>query len=381
MFAHIFKNQLKIILRNKEVLFWVLSFPIILGFLFNLAFSNLNNAFVFKEINIAVVNDSQFQQNNSLVDSIKMLSVDGKSKIFNTQYVDNIQQANALLAKNNIDGFIKSESDEIKIHITKSGINQTIIKSVIDQTLSANNSIAKAVTVNPNVSMLDLTASFNNLGDYFDDKTNKFTDRTVLYFYTLIGMTCLYAGTFGIMAVNQNEANLSRLGMRLGASPAKKITTLLASLSAGFVVSFMGLIILYLFLSYILRINFGENWWTILITMIFGSMAGILLGTVVGVSNRFNENIKNGIMTGSTMFLSFLAGMMGSTSIKHLIDVKAPFLAYINPVNLISDSLFSTYYFGVSGRYWLNLFYLSLIIIVSVIMSWLFLRKKKYASL
>lgn len=381
MFFHILLNQLKILLRNKETVFWVLSFPIILGILFNFAFSNLNSAFVFKTIDISVVNDTDYKNKQELVSSIDTLSKGGESQVFNTTFVEDESQADKLLSDKAIDGYIKVQNGDVKVIVKSSGINQTIIKSVIDQTIQMNSSLSDAAKANPNVLNSEVLANISNTAKYFKDTTNESTDRTVLFFYTLIGMACLYAGIFGIITVNQNEANLSTLGARLSVSPASRFTTLTAGLVAGYIVSYIGVIFLYLFLTLILKINFGESSWAILLTMAFGSLAGITLGTFVGVCNKQSENIKTGILSGVTMLFSFLAGMMGTTSIKHLIDLYVPVLSFINPVNLISDSLFSIYYFGVGSRYWTNIIGLSVFIIASILLSWAFLRKKKYASL
>lgn len=381
MFVHIFMNQLKIILRNKTVVFWTLSFPIVLGFLFNLAFSNLNNAFVFDAVNIAVVNNAQYQQNTILASTINSLSEKGDSQVFETKYVDDEAQAEKLLSDKLIDGYIKIKDSKPTVVVQGSGINQTIIKTAIDQTLEMNSAVTSAIMYNPNILHDNILDDINNNGSYMNDITNKSSDRTVLYFYTLIGMACLYAGIFGIMAVNQNEANLTKLGARLGVSPAKRLTTLSASLIAGFAVSYLGALILYVFLAYILKINFGQNGWLILLIMLVGCFAGVALGMLVSACNKKGENFKTGLLIAVTMFFSFLAGMMGTTTIKHMIDVNVPILSYINPVNLISDALFSTYYFGLSCRYWTDLIALATFAAISILLSWLFLRKRKYASL
>ncbi len=381
MFWHVFLNQFKIILRNKTLVFWTLSFPIILGFLFNLAFSNLNSAYVFEAVNIAVVNDAQYQSNSVLSSTIKTLSEKGDSQVFETKYVNDETKAEKLLSDKTIDGYLKIKDDKPTVVVQGSGINQTIIKTAIDQTLEMNNAVTSAIMHNPNLLHDKILDKSSTSGDYMNDITNKSSDRTVLYFYTLIGMACLYSGFFGIVAVNQNEANLSKLGSRLCVSPTKRSTTLMASLAAGLAVSYIGQLLLYVFLAYILKINFGQNGWAILLIMLFGCLAGVTLGMLVSACNKKGENFKTGLLLGVTMFFSFLAGMMGTTSIKYLIDVNAPVLAYINPVNLISDALFSTYYFGLSGRYWTDLAALIGFIVVSVLLSWFFLRKRKYASL
>ena len=43
MFIHNFKYALKTLLKNKMLIFWTFAFPIVLGILFKLAFSNIEN--------------------------------------------------------------------------------------------------------------------------------------------------------------------------------------------------------------------------------------------------------------------------------------------------------------------------------------------------
>ena len=44
MFYHNFKYSLKILLKNKSLIFWTFAFPILLGTLFNMAFSNIEKS-------------------------------------------------------------------------------------------------------------------------------------------------------------------------------------------------------------------------------------------------------------------------------------------------------------------------------------------------
>jgi ABC-2 type transport system permease protein len=65
MFKHIFVNRLKCLIRDKESVFWTLFFPILLATFFNLAFSNLTKQEDFNTINIAVINNEAYQNNES----------------------------------------------------------------------------------------------------------------------------------------------------------------------------------------------------------------------------------------------------------------------------------------------------------------------------
>ena len=65
MFLHNFKYSLKILIRNKALLFWTFLFPLVLGLFFKMAFSNIEASETFKAIDIAVVNDDNFQNNKT----------------------------------------------------------------------------------------------------------------------------------------------------------------------------------------------------------------------------------------------------------------------------------------------------------------------------
>ena len=61
MFLHNFKYSLKTLLRNKALIFWTFAFPIILGTLFNLAFSDIENKETLDIIDIAIINNEEFK--------------------------------------------------------------------------------------------------------------------------------------------------------------------------------------------------------------------------------------------------------------------------------------------------------------------------------
>ena len=103
MFKHIFMNKLKILLRNKSLLFWTLIFPFILGTFFHLALGNVGEDFEFKVIPIAVVDNDKYKENKVFNELILNLSKENENQLFETKYVDE-NNAKELLDKDEIDG-------------------------------------------------------------------------------------------------------------------------------------------------------------------------------------------------------------------------------------------------------------------------------------
>ncbi|MDD2519049.1 MAG: ABC transporter permease [Bacilli bacterium] len=378
MFWHIFINRLKILLRSKSAIFWTLVFPIILATLFNLAFSNLTSGEYFETIDLAVVNNDNFKVEENFKDLIQSLSEDSEEQLFNTQYVS-LEKAKTLLQDDEISGYI-IVNDKINVVIKNNGINQSTIKSVVDnyyQVVSVINNISKS---NPEAIRNGVLEKLNESTSNFNDVSNENVDPIVVYFYTLIGMICLYGGTFGVNAVIETEANLSKKGARVSVSPVHKFKLLLASFLAAIVIHYSEVLILLGYLLFILKIDLGNQILPVLLLTFVGSLAGTSLGTLIGVSNKKSENMKMSILISVTMLFSFLAGMM-VLQIKYIIANKIPVLANINPVNFITDGLYSLYYYNTLDRYFYNVIGLLVFTLVMFLISYIFIRRKKYDSL
>lgn len=378
MFGHIFINRLKILVRSKTAIFWTLVFPIILATLFNLAFSNITSGENFEVIDLAVVNNENFKNEKNFKVLIESLSSVSKDQLFNTKYVTE-EEAKALLQDNEISGYI-IVNEKINIVVKNNGINQSTIKSVVDnyyQVVSVINNISNS---NPDAIRNGVLEKLNEDTSNFNDISNENVDSIVVYFYTLIGMICLYGGTFGVNAVIETEANLSKKGARVSVSPIHKFKLLLASFLAAIVIHYSEVLILLGYLTFVLKIDLGNQILPVLLLTFVGSLAGTSLGTLIGVSNKKSENMKMSILISITMLFSFLAGMM-VLQIKYIIANKIPLLAHINPVNFITDGLYSLYYYNTLDRYFYNVIGLLVFTLVMFLISYIFIRRKKYDSI
>ena len=74
MFWHNFKYSIKTLARNKMLLFWTFAFPIILGTLFSMAFSDVENSEKLDIINIAIVESEYFNDDEIFNETFKNLS-------------------------------------------------------------------------------------------------------------------------------------------------------------------------------------------------------------------------------------------------------------------------------------------------------------------
>ncbi len=392
MFIHNFKYTFKTLLKNKALIFWSFAFPIILGTLFNMAFSNISNTEKLDVIDIAIVNNEEFKINTMYVDTFKSLSdKDNNDQLFNTKYVS-IKKAKKLLEDDKIDGYMVIKDNKPNLVFNKNGINQTILKYVVEE-IQSNKIIINNLTnieienqINNGNYNIDYNEISKNVINKINsdvniiDKSNKNTDFMMIEFYTLIAMTCLYGGMISMTAINQNLANISNRGKRIEVAPTKKSTIILSSLCSSYLIQLMGLLLLFIYTIFVLNVCYGNNLLLIILLSLVGSLTGLSLGLSVGVLTKKGEGTKIGILLAITMIGSFLSGMMGVT-LKYIIDKNIPILNKINPASMITDGFYSLYYYSNLDRYYFNIVSLLIVSSILIILSVIKLRRNKYDSI
>lgn len=375
MFFHNYRYRMKCILRDRQLMFWTFLFPILLATLFNLALSNISSAENFSNINVAVIQNDELDRNPTFKNA-----VEHADHLFAVQYVS-LDEAKNLLNDNKITGYLSFNPD-LQLIVKQSGINQTIIKSFIDDYQQTTSTLSTIAALNPATLENGLPESLSNRTDMIKtiSVSRSNPDPIVIYFFALIAMTCLYGGFLGVKEVVAIQADQSPIGARVNLAPTNKLLVFVASILAATSIMIFELIILLTYLIAFLKIDFGDQLGYIALTCVLGSLAGVTFGACIASLVKKSEGIKIGILIGATMTMSFLSGMMVS-DMKYLVSTRFPILAYLNPANLITDAFYSLYYYDTHTQYFTDLFILSGFILVFSLITYFVLRRQKYASL
>lgn len=393
MFIHNFKYSLKALLRNKMLIFWTFAFPIILGTLFKVAFSNIENSEKLDIINIAIVQNEEFENNEAFKTSFEKLSDENnEDRLFNTQYTTK-EEAKDLLNKGEIIGYMELKQDKPVLTFVTNGIDETVFKHVAEEIVQTSDIIKQL-----SETQIQKQIASGNYNINYDEIYNKAIEMakednvelknisnsnlsyTMIEFYTLIAMTCLYGGMLSMVSINQTLANMSNKGKRIAVSPTKRSIIILSSLLASYIVQLIGLAILFLYTLFVLGVDYGSNTGLIMLLAIVGSFAGLALGTFVGTIFKASENTKTGILIALTMLGCYLSGMMGIT-MKYVVDKNVPIINKINPASMITDGFYSLYYYDRLDRYWFNIASLLIFALILVVISFFSLRRQKYDSI
>lgn len=393
MFLHNFKYSLKTLLRNKGLIFWTFAFPIILGTLFNLAFSDIENKETLDIIDIAIVNNEEFKTDTYFTESFQALSKKkDPNQLFDTKYTD-LSTAKTLLKENKITGYLLFENNDVKITVNDKGYHETILRFVVDE-LSSQKEMLETITtkevadsyksgnLNVNYEKIyqDTLNLINNTTPKLNNISNSNLSYTMIEYYTLLAMACLYGALISMFVTNKKIANMSSAGKRTSVSPANKKTLLLGSFLASYLVQLLGILILYLYTIFVIKVDYGSNTFLVFLLLMAGSLAGLTLGIAISTVLKSNENTKTGILISLTMLASFLSGMMGIT-MKYIIDTNIPILNKINPAAMITDGLYSLYYYRTLDRFYFNIISLIIFSIIMLVISYQGLRREKYDSI
>jgi len=363
------------------MVFWTLVFPLVLATMFHFAFARLMaGQETFSPVRAVVVVNDAYRRNVAFQQALRALSRPGESQLIRLTVVAEKREALRLLEEGAVAGVITVD-DRIGLTVSQSGIEQSILKAILDE-YAHRYATVTGILGEHQADPEGLLGELGQMRSYTQQISFSSAEpNTILnVFYALIAMTCLYGGFWGLRNTTDMQADLSPQGARRSVAPTHKFGVVLYDSAAALTINLAEVTVLLAYLMLVLRVKFGNQVWYVLLTCLAGCIAGVSFGAFIGTFARKSEGVKTAILSASSMTMSFLAGMM-MVNMKDIIARKAPFLSYVNPAALITDAFYSLYVFASHRRFLLNIGLLLLISAAMCILSFLRLRRDRYASL
>ena len=379
MFGNIYCKRILVSVRNKGTLIWTWISPLMMATLFYFAFSGLQDAELLKTIPAGIVVSEEYESDTALRTTLQAVS-DPEEGFLELHTYETREAAAEALTSGEIDGFFSLENGSPKLSVSKNDLNQTILKSFLDQYVQTRHAV---------ISLLEKgDTDVSQILDLFQTETwteelslsKNVPSETVNYFFALLAMVCMYGGFQGLDSVSYLQANLSPLGARRTLSPAKRFPMVFFDLLAALTVHMACMLFLLAYLVLILRVDFGTGLVPVIVTCLFGSFLGMSFGSFVTAISRAKEGVKVAVIISVSLACSFGAGMMVS-GINYKIAKTLPVLAWLNPAARISDALYCLYYYDGYGQYFLNLGILAAMTLAFSIVTAFFLRRQRYESI
>jgi ABC-2 type transport system permease protein len=376
MFLHNHKYSFLITMRQKEFIFWLMCFPLILGTFFYMAFGNIyEEDEIFTKIPIAVVGAESDAQFKGVLDEISS----GKSGLFDVKYTD-AEKARKLLKDSDVTGIV-NVNGKISLSVASNGISQTIIKSFLEQ-YNVNNKIIMDTAKNNPEKIQNVIKSLSGSTDSIDDVqlTSGSMNVYTQYFYNLIAMVALYGTLVGLNAATSNQGNLSEIGARKCVSPTPKMKTIIATLIASCAAQIICIAVCITYLLYVLKVDMGGNAGMIYLSGFIGGITGVAMGFFIGSVGRASNGVKVAISMSVSIICCFMSGLMVG-NIKQTIEDFCPLINRINPATVISNLFYCLNVYDDYKMYSKNVMTLAIMTAVFTVGGFLFTRRKKYASL
>lgn len=392
---HQFTYALKSLFRNKILIFWTFAFPIIMAFFFNIAFSNIVEDEKLNVFPVAIVQNQEWNQDEIFSKSFESLGEEtNQDRLFSLHYVENEEEAKKQLEEEEVTGYILLENSTPKIVVKKSGIEETIFQNVVKEIERQKTVVQDLVTsqieeqmkqgitaIDQEKIIYEAIQAVQEQGTYTQQKNeDSHLDYTMIEYYTLIAMACLYGAILGMTVINNILANMSTKGMRVSIAPVKRVKMIISSSLAALLTQIIGVGLLFAFTILVIKVDYGERIIPIIVLALAGCLAGLSLGVLVGTTLKRKEDTKMGILVAVTMLGCFFSGMMGIT-MKYIIDTTVPFINKINPASMITDGFYALYYYSGLERYWFNIISLVIFSILLIVISSIALRRQKYDSI
>ncbi|MCI9078617.1 MAG: ABC transporter permease [Lachnospiraceae bacterium] len=371
---HLIKYCLLTILRQKETVFWSMLFPVLLGALFYASFGSSNTEI--ETIDIAVVETDNSEMSKNFINFLEMIEED-ESELIAIQKLSK-EEANKKLEDLKITGLFYA-CEEPELVVTSNNISSSILKSLLDTFIRQAQMYKDIMAEKPQ----KLQEAANSAYLEFASETTltgKKVDGMVQYFYSLIGMACMFGCFIGYLVSVQLQANVSAVGLRRAISATSKFKQFIAGMITSVFVHYINLAILLLYLQYVLKIDLSGNIFKLIGICITGGFIGVGIGMFVGTLSRLSDGLRIGILVAGGLLLSFLSGLMVG-GMKGLIEENVPLLNRINPASVITDAIYSITIYDDPGRYTLNIVTLVIMSLVIGAVTFIITRRECYDSI
>lgn len=374
MFGHVFKYGVKSVVRAKEVIFWSFIFPFALSTFMYLAFGDIfETTEKFHAIPTAIMSESSV-----LKQVFSALSEEGEKQVIQAYWVKE-DEAERLLKDGTVKGIVYGTDMHLKVK--ENGMDETILKMILQQVQQNGIAVGDVAVTHPE-HIQQVVDSFNDEVQYCIRKSygSGNQDNVVNYFYAIFAMTCLFGSFASCDRVCKIQADVCALGQRRGVTPTRKMTIIITEFLVSECLQFIIVSLLLVYMKFVLKINVGDKYAAILLLLLLGSSLGTMIGVLVGSLPRLSQGIKIGCLVSVSLFFSACSDLMVS-GVRSWLERHIPIANDINPAALICDSFYALNVYDTYDRFMENMTILAVMTFVLGVVSFLMVRRSKYASL
>ncbi len=410
----LFVHTVRMLLRRRDVLIWVVLFPLALATLFQIMFSNFDEYYRVEPANCVVIDDENYRSSQAVFfrEMLDAVSEPGDDQVLSVSKVETPDEGHAAVLAGDAAACITVDSEglpsmqvsPLSVSSTTGSLDQSIVRAVLDQhrqtyaemkqTFMAQ-PLAQDMQSAPSQESFESFATMPGMQEaasaFMSDavKTQQVdvlrvkSSSTVRYFYALMGFASLMSITVAICAVSATRANTSEVGARrqiAGVSPMKQMAVTIA---ASFVAVFGCLLLAFAYMRFTLGVEFGGRDGLAVAAIAVCALMSTALGAAIGAIPSMPTPGKEGLATGITCLCALFAGLYGEPSMQlaDQIAQHAPWAALINPAAQAANAFYDlTYYDSLAPFFWTICVLLAMAAVFFAVAA-LLMRRQNYERL
>ena len=341
IFNIVFK-EIKHNLRDKQTMFIMVAFPIVLMWILGTAFSGSmgGDSLIFENTKVAYSVNGQGQKVQAFEEFIKEIE---KLGLKPTKILDYDKGINSV-KETEYACYIDFNDKENKISVFKNeryNLEATFVESVFQTFVQKYNVIAEIAKVNPSAVKEVLKEDSSK---YVEVKSidRKKEPRAIDYYgITMITLIVMYGAMSASYSINGERTR--KTGNRILISPIKKYEYFIGKNVGSFLSLLFQLIIVIIFSRYILGVDWGESPEIVFLIMASEAFMAIALGIGAGFIFK-SEGAMSGVLNIMIPLMVFLGG--GYVPLQQFGSEILLNIAKFSPVRWSNDTIFSVIYGG-----------------------------------
>ena len=370
----LFFHTVRMLVRQRDVLVWVIAFPLVLATLFHVMFANFDEYYRADPVSCAVVADENYHATRATFfrEMLAQVSAEGDDQLLDVREVANADAARDLVLSGDAAAAITVDGEGLPSMdvspLASDTLDQSIVRAVLDryrqlyaemkQVFLAQAGAAdlqapptdaqlEAFAQTPGADQAVQAFMADAVGTQQVDVLRVASSGTVRYYYALMGFAALMSITVAIHSVSAVRANTSAVGARRQVSGASTTCQLAVSVAASFAVVFACLLLAFAYMRLVLGVEFGGRDGLAVVAIAACALMSVGFGAVLGALPGMPVAGKVGLATGITCLCALFAGLYGEPAMQlaDQISQTAPWAALINPAAQAANAFYDlTYY-------------------------------------
>lgn len=410
----LFAHAVRMLVRQRDVLIWVILFPLALATLFHVMLSNIDESYRVDPASCVVVADDNFNSERAVFfrEMLDEVSAPGAGQLLDVAKVATLEEGREAVLSGDAaacitvdeEGLPSMQVSPLAASLTTGSIDQSVVRAVLDQYRQIYAEMKQTFLSQPSAQGMQAPPSEGELAEFarsagMSEAASAFmsdavrtqqvdvlrvqASSTVRYYYALMGFAALMSITVSINAVSAARANTSAVGARRqvsGVSPARQLAVAIA---ASFVTVFFCLLLAFAYMRFVLGVEFGGRDGLAMLALAACALMSTALGAAIGAIPKISIPGKTGIATGITCFCALFAGLYGEPSMQlaDRVSQSAPWAVLVNPAAQAANAFYDLTYYDSLAPFFATLCVLAVMAAVFFVVAALLMRRQNYERL